>query len=48
MLDREGSGYLDRLQLRRILLKRGGMGEEEIDDLMDSIGMDEEGRISIV
>ena len=48
MLDREGSGYLDRLRLRRILLKRGGMGEEEIDDLMDSIGMDEEGRISIV
>jgi Ca2+-binding EF-hand superfamily protein len=48
VLDREGSGYLDRLELRRILLKRGGMGEEEIDGLMDSIEMDEEGRISIV
>ena len=48
ILDKDGSGKISKYELRYIIMKtNSGMTEDEIEDLIKTIGIDEDGNIEI-
>ena len=46
-MDKDGDGYLSRLEIKQILMRQGGTDLERIDDILDELDVDGEGSILI-